>query len=287
MIPWPQELVSDMARRRCVVFLGAGISRSCQNSQGQSPKTWEEFLRSAIQTIHPNQHIRALIKKEDYLTACEIIKKTLGRDSFNSLVIQEFLNPRFPHAPIHEAVFDLDSRIVATPNFDKIYETFANHKASGSIRIKHHYDADIAEAIRRTDRLILKIHGTIDFPDKMIFTRQEYAEARAKYQNFYSILESLALTHTFLFLGCGVNDPDLRLLLEDNFFKHASTRPHIFVLPKYSLHKDVIEVIQKSMNLGVLTYRSSDNNAELLTSVRDLVAQVEQERELLRSNSNW
>lgn len=176
---------------------------------------------------------------------------------------------------------------MATPNFDKIYETFANHRASGSIRIKHHYDADIAEAIRRSDRLILKIHGTIDSPDKMIFTRQEYAEARVKNQSFYSILEALALTHTFLFLGCGVNDPDIRLLLEDNFFRHASTVPHIIVLPKESLHKDVIAVIQASMNLKVLTYNSSENHAELLESVRGLIGQVEQERELLRSNSNW
>ena len=160
----------------------------------------------------------------------------MGRDQFNALVTNEFLTPRFSHAPIYEAIFDLDSRIVATPNFDKIYETFANHKAAGSIRIKHHYDADIAEAIRRSDRLILKIHGTIDSPNTMIFTRQEYAAARTKYQSFYSILEALALTHTFLFLGCGTNDPDLRLLLEDNFFRHASTSPHIFVLPRKSLH---------------------------------------------------
>jgi len=232
-------------------------------------------------------HIRNLIKKEDYLTSCEVVKATLGRNDFNGLLITEFLNPQFPHAPIHEAIFDLDSRIVATPNFDKIYETFANHRASGSIRIKHHYDADVAEAIRRSGRLILKIHGTIDSPDKMIFTRQEYAEARVKYRSFYSILEALVLTHTFLFLGCGINDPDIRLLLEDNFFKHKSTVPHIFVLPKESLHKDVIAVIQASMNLKVLTYNSSGGNTELLDSLKDLIGRVEQERDLLRSNSNW
>jgi len=287
MIQWPPELISDIARRRSVIFLGAGISRNCKNEQGESPKTWVEFLSSAITSIQPNKHIKSLIKKEDYLTACGIIKEKVGRDDFNSLVIREFLSPGYSHAPIHEAIFELDSRIVATPNFDKIYETFANHKAKGSIRIKHHFDADIAEALRRKDRMILKIHGTIDTPGKMIFTRKEYAVARVKYNSFYLILEALALTHTFFFLGCGVNDPDLRLLLEDNFFKHASNRPHIILIPKRSLHRDVIELIQTTMNLKVLTYSSANNYAELLDSLQNLVSLVEQERDVLRNDSNW
>lgn len=287
MIQWPPELVSDIARRRSVIFLGAGISRNCKNSQGKSPKTWVEFLSSATTTIKPNKHIKSLIKKEDYLTACGIIKEKLGRDAFNELVNEEFLRPRYSHAPIHERIFELDSRIVATPNFDKIYESYANHKAKGSIRIKHHFDSDIAEALRRKDRMILKIHGTIDTPGKMIFTRKEYALARVKYNSFYSILEALALTHTFFFLGCGFNDPDLRLLFEDNFFKHESNRPHIILLPKGSIHRDVIEIIQTTMNLKVLTYSSANNHIELLDSVQNLVSLVEQERDVLRNDSNW
>jgi len=287
MIQWPSELILDIARRRSVVFLGAGISRSCKNKEGKSPKTWIEFLNFAINSIQPNKHIKSLIKKEDYLTACGVIKEKLGRDAFNNLVIGEFLSPGYSHAPIHESIFELDSRIVATPNFDKIYETFANHKASGSIRIKHHYDADIAEAIRRKDRMILKIHGTIDTPDRMIFTRKDYAEARAKYKSFYSILEALALTHTFFFLGCGFNDPDLQLLLEDNFFKHASNRPHIILVPKKSIHQDLIGLIQNTMNLKILTYSSSNNYAELFDSLQNMVNLVEQERDVLRNDSNW
>lgn len=287
MINWPKELISDIARRRSVIFLGAGISRNSENEKGIHPKTWAEFLDFAVDSIQPRKHVRSLLRKEDYLTACEVIRERLGREDFKDLLIKQFLSPKFRHAPIHVAIFKLDSRIVATPNYDKIYETYANGEAKSSIRIKHHFDNDIAEAIRRTDRIILKIHGTIDTPDKMVFTRKDYAEARVKYRSFYSALEALALTHTFLFLGCGVNDPDVRLLLEDSFFKNPINRSHIFVLPKGSVHGDVVKVIEATMNLNVLTYRKTNDHAELLSSVEYLVQLVEQERDVLRRDSNW
>ena len=142
MIGWPHELVSDIARRRCIVFLGAGVSRNSQSKKGRRPKTWVQFLLDALKEIRPNGHIKSLVTNGDCLTACEIIKNSLGRERFNSLVIAEFLSPGYAPSPLHKAVFRLDSRIVATPNFDKIYETYANSEANGSIRVKHNYDAD-------------------------------------------------------------------------------------------------------------------------------------------------
>lgn len=287
MISWPPDLVSDIARRRTVIFLGSGISRNSSTAAGQKPKTWEDFLRSAAADINPKRHIMKLIRDKDYLTACEIIKRSLGKDGFNAVLRNEFLVPRYTAAPIHESIFRLDSRIVATPNFDKIYETYANHKAQGSIIVKNHYDPDIAEALRGTDRVIVKVHGTIDSPDRMIFTRREYAEGRQRYREFYSLLEALALTNTFLFLGCGINDPDIRLLLEDVFFRHPSSRQHIFVLPSTGMHASVKSAIQESMNLSIILYKPANNHKELADSVTDLCARVETERDKLKETGNW
>ena len=287
MISWPRDLISDLARRRTVLFLGSGISRNSTSSSGRQPKTWLAFLEFLSQTTNPNRHVKALIKEKDYLTACEVLKKAIGRDVFHQQLKDEFLNPAYQHAPIHEAIFKLDSRIVATPNFDKIYESYANHTAGGSIIVKHHFDPDIAEAIRGTARVILKVHGTIDSPERMIFTRKEYAEAREKYRGFYLLLEALVLTHTFLFLGCGVNDPDIRLLLEDNFFRHPSSRRHFFILPEKVLHNSVRNILQESMNLTMLTYKPAHDHKELSDSICDLIGLVENERDELKLNGNW
>lgn len=43
MINWPEALVEAIARRRCVLFLGSGISANSKNSSGKRPATWENF----------------------------------------------------------------------------------------------------------------------------------------------------------------------------------------------------------------------------------------------------
>lgn len=270
-----------------MLFLGSGVSRNSTNTAGKRPKSWEEFLKDLANDVGQNRHIKKLIKERDYLTSCELLKNAMSRDAFNQRLKTEFLTPGYNPAPIHELIFKLDSRIVATPNFDKIYETYANHQARGSIIIKHHYDPDIAEAIRGTERLVLKIHGTIDSPDQMVFTRKEYAAARERYRNFYSLLEALALTHTFLFIGCGFNDPDIRLLLEDTFFRYPSSRAHVFLLPTRELHDSVIDVLQESMNLKILKYSYANSHRELVDSIEKLLEFVEIDRENLRKTNNW
>ena len=148
-------------------------------------------------------------------------------------------------------------------------------------------DSDVNSAIRGSGRVILKIHGTIDTPEKMIFSRAEYARARTKYSLFYEILEALSLTHTFIFIGCGVNDPDIKLLLEDTFARHNSERSHIILIPKKSLHSSIAKVVQDTMNLKILNYSERENHIELLDSIIHLNELVETERDKLRENSNW
>ena len=287
MISWPPALVSDIARRRCVIVLGAGISRNSTNPSGRRPKTWEAFLGDAAQSFSPRKHVKELLSRNDYLTACEVIKRKLGRDVFIGMLRDEFLTPGYQPAPIHDHIFALDSRIVATPNFDKIYETRANASANGTIVLKHHYDPDVADIIREDGRLILKIHGSIDSPDRMIFTRSEYAKARSEYRSFYQILDSLAMTHTFLFLGCGTNDPDLKLLFEDVFFRHPHSRKHAMALPRGSLHNDVAKIVEETMNLRIITYSSASNHQELTVSLQELGVIVENKRDELRRSGNW
>jgi hypothetical protein len=289
MIPWPAELVTDVARRKVVIVLGAGISMNARTHDGTHPKSWVQLLEEGAKRIgaKPRKIVRKLLKERDFLTACEIVKVELGKDSYETFLTEEFLEPKFEPAPVHNSIFKLDSRIVATPNIDKIYETFANHKAKGTIKTKHFYDDDVASAIRRSNRMVLKIHGTIDSPSKMIFTRGEYAAARMKHAEFYSLLDALLITNTFVFLGCGVNDPDIRLMLENYGFRFPNARRHFITIAKDALSQEEIKAIEDSMNLKILTYNSKNHHKELLDSIAELQQKVDDERQLLASSMDW
>lgn len=288
-ISWPNSLINDIARRRCVIFLGSGISRNSVNAAGLHPKTWVEALESGMQQLDKSiqRNIKRHILSKNFLMACELIRYTMGRDNFVGFLRNEFVTPRFAEADIHKAIFELDSRIVVTPNFDSIYDVYARHETHGDIHVKHYYDEDVADAIRNDKRLILKIHGDIGTPDKLIFTKTDYAKARSRHHNFYSIIEALLLTHTFIFLGAGLNDPDITLLLEDYNFKYGFTRKHYFVIPKNELTNIERDIYGDSMGLQFLEYDPKNSHVQLLESIQDLILKVEEERHEISASNNW
>lgn len=290
MINWPESLIRDIALRKCVIVLGAGISMNSVNAAGNRPKTWAQFLSDAVVRVHPNAiktSINKLVSAGDYLTACEVLKKNLGRPGFVDLIQFEFSEQGFLVSEVHKTIFKLDAKIVITPNFDNIFDRYALQESNGTTLVKRFYEGDIAESIRLNKRIIIKNHGSIETPNELIFTRKEYAEARIKNQAFYTILDSLSITNTFLFLGCGTNDPDIRLLLEDNKYRFQYSREHYFTLPKKSNPNGVNEILEETMNIKILEYDKKDNHKEFGESLEDLRLKVEIKRDEIARTQNW
>ena len=252
---------------------------------------WKPFLEAAKRHLaRPRPVITAiqdLINRADYLTACQVLKNEMGQASFDSFVTAEFLTPRFEAAPIHDSIIQLDSRLIVSPNFDKIYETRANTLAHGSIRVKQYYSVDVVDAVRSPLPVIVKNHGSVDEPARLIFTRNDYALAREQNKDFYAIMDALALTHTFLFLGCGLDDPDIRMMLEGYAFRHKFGRPHYFVLPARHVAACVKKVVEVGLNIVILEYDSSGNHAKLKVAIDELKALVDSERVNLSTTLGW
>jgi len=287
MINWPDSLIEDIARRKCVLVLGSGVSKNSTNNAGDRPKDWKEFLNHASENINGKTEIKKQIRSGDYLTACELIKQELGRDDYNTLVRNEFLTPAYHPAEIHKHIFNLDSRIVITPNFDKIYDTYANTASHGNIIVKKFNESDIADCIRRPEPLIIKIHGSVESPDNLIFTRKDYSEARTKYRDFYHLIDALTITHTFVFIGCATNDPDIRLILEDYSFRFSRNKKHYIVMAKNAIHEKVRHIVSETMSLKALLYDPKNYHKDLTDSIEELVRKVEFKREDLANTRKW
>lgn len=290
MINWDyyRPLVKAIARRRSVIVIGSGVSKNSCNSEGKRPSTWEDFLKKLSQIIGDPSHIKEKINEKDFLTACELIKKAMGDERFRECVEEEYSTPRYSHARIHEYIYNLDSAIVASPNFDNIYDTYALNASKGTIIIRDHTCQDIIGFLSGGDkRLLIKTHGSATTEGGIIFTRKEYAEARTKYILFYEILKSLVLTHTFFFIGCGIDDPDIRLLFEDVQFAHSRMPYHYMTIPNGEVHEELLNITSETMKINFLKY-SPDNNHEALTnSLEKLVVEVDNFREEISKNRNW
>lgn len=288
MIDWPKDVVEAIARRRVVLFLGAGVSMNSVNGAGSRPPSWKDVLQKGIDRCGGSKtEMKRLLKANDYLGCCQIIKNRMGL-AWASFIEEQFQAPKFKDAEIHRAIFELDSSIVATPNFDKIYDDFAVKQTDGFLKVKKFYDDDIPRVLRGgvEQRLILKIHGCIDTPDKLIFTREDYASARHFHHNFYRVLDALFFTHTFVFIGCGMTDPDLNLLLEQ-YARSFSGAPAHYVLLSGKHSDDYKRLLESNYNLHTLSYSPNENHKELLESVQSLREKVSERRDDIGNRRLW
>lgn len=126
---WPVDIIEKIAKRKVVLFLGAGVSANAISEKGDKrPPTWEQFLNKGISEVTDEnivEYVRKLLNEKDYLTACEVLVNQIGNERFERIAREEFLTPKYKSYRIHENILKLDSKIVITPNVDKIYEVYA------------------------------------------------------------------------------------------------------------------------------------------------------------------
>lgn len=289
MIDWPSQLVEALSRRRAVIYLGAGVSAGCVSMDDPAvrPPDWESFLERCLSKVQGDRGlIQGLIDKGDFLTACGLLKSAL-RDDWTELLTESFVRPRYKPSEAHNAIFQLDSRLVLTPNFDKIYDVFAQQESGQTVRIAHYYDPDIPGLMRGDYRGILKVHGTIDQPSTTIFTRSDYAQLRYKHASFQSLIDALLLTHTFFFIGTSLQDPDLILFLENHATAHPTAPVHFMTSPMEEVHSGRDASIREDLNLRLLRYDPQGGHEVLTESLNDLVQQVQTKSAEIASRQAW
>jgi len=273
-IQWPNNLVEEIAYRRVVLFLGAGVSALATNDLGEHPKTWGAFLSDAIALLdHASpaefDFINSMIAKENYLLALQSIQDKCDPGRYRHYLEKIFRRPNFKPSESHQKIKELDCKVVVTTNFDKIYDNLCNeHGYSVSTYMTPRM---IISNLKTTNNLIIKAHGSIDDIDNMVFTQSQYYQARTKYPNFYDVLRSLFLTNTVLFLGYSLSDPDINLVLETLTSVNTLGCPHYAVVKK-GVPKELKDYWLKSFNIACLEYGPNFDN--LPENIESLLTEV-------------
>jgi|GEM_PF-354252 len=278
IVKWPSSLVTELAERRCIIVLGSGASASSKNKLGKSPKDWPGFLREGIKKMNDEKAKVAaleLCNQKNYLDAAQIMRDHINAGDYDDF-FQEELNPKEMYLPsaIHEKVQLLDPKIVITTNYDKIYDNLCLQQPS--YNVLKYYENNVIDDIRSRKRLIIKAHGCVSNSKLTILTRGDYFRARDEYASFYRILDSLFLVNTLLFIGNGLNDPDINLLLENANISAKCGRPH-YALVGDDKNDSIKKAIKSTYNIELLEY--PNGKFELIPeALNDLLNAVLQHR---------
>jgi hypothetical protein len=276
---WPNSLVKELAARRCVLFLGSGASAGCSSTVGPAskPPTWEAFLddlHQLLPSFAAKRAVKTLLKNKQYLDAAEIIRRRLSPADFTQYVRDKLVVPRFEKSKIHEAVLKLDPKVVITTNYDQIYDEYCRSgSAVDGYNICKYYDDNLVSELRSPVRLIVKAHGCVSDASKIVLSRSDYFTIRQKSVGFFKVLDSLFLTHTLVFIGYSVSDPDIQIVLENANIGVQSSHPHYAVMQRGGVNSEIKEAFQQAYNIRFIEF--SRGRYDLLESgLDDLVVQV-------------
>jgi len=279
------DLLGDLARQRVVLFLGAGVSASAVTAKGGKIAGWPAFLNAMAAKVEEplKTQVESLINSKDFLLACELLQSNLA-DDWEQLVSEEFGQVAEPSS-LHRALLQLRQRIILTTNFDKLLEMAWGASGQGGThyaKVISKIDADIFKVLKSHDSsYLLKIHGSVDDAQTLIFSRSEYIRMAFVNESYAGFLENLLLNYTFLFVGFSMDDPAITSLMEMYALRYPSARPHYIISPS-GIPDNIIQIHKRLRKLAVIQYDPKDDHSELAPLIMELGRQArERQRQII------
>lgn len=276
------DLLDDVAKRKVVLFVGAGASKAAKPRAGGSFKGWKEFLDHACNEVGDKKTqklIRDRIKANDFLIASQLLKNILG-DDWVRILSAEFQQAA-DVSRLHRAIVALDQRVIVTTNFDKLIENaWAETSSSRHPRVISKVDHKAFRLFRDDEPYLIKLHGSIDEPEEIVFDKSGYQRTAFANQFYRELIGTLLLTHTFIFVGFSMEDPAISLVVESHAYRYSDTRPHYIFTP--GAPNPPIDDLSKSLRkLFVLRYPEKDNHVALAEGLESLAIKAKERLRLL------
>lgn len=272
-----RDLLRDLAHRRVVLFLGAGVSSSSIIQGNAAYKGWPDFLSEAAKArAEPlREQVINLISSKDYLLACQLLQDDF-REEWQEIVTAEYGRAAEP-SNLHRALLSLEQRIIVTTNFDKLIETaWASEIRPGSrmFKVLSGVSKDVFRSLRDHETpYLIKIHGSVDNAASLVFSRSEYIRMAFGNPSYSSFLDSLLLNHTILFVGFSMDDPAISSLMEMYALHYPEARPHYIITPN-SAPENLVEINKKLRKLSAIPYDPTDNHSKLPSVILEISQQA-------------
>lgn len=277
------DLVDDIAKRKVVLFIGAGASMWANPRAGGKFKSWSDFLSHActkVGNLSARRLIHGCIRKSDFLIASELLKTELGEEW------RRILSAEFQQAAdisrLHRALISLDQRIIVTTNFDKLIEAaWAEITRDRHPSVISTVDQKAFRLFRDDEPYLIKLHGSIDEPDGIVFDKTSYQRTAFANQFYRDLIGTLLLTHTFIFVGFSMEDPAISLAVELHAYRYSDTRPH-YIFTSGSRNQRLDELSKTLRKLFVLRYSEKNRHAALAENIEALAQEAKERRRLSR-----
>ncbi len=261
--PYLKDLLSQYQNNPdgIVFFVGAGLSIPLFPS-------WTKLLNEMIDLCQStgkifakdSREFKKFIKKgESFLYIASQCAKHLGDAEYYRFLKEKIgVDIDFNVIPDkYKKLIALKPKVMVTTNYDKIPEHLNN--TDFHFEICHNQTiSNVEHFIKQNSPFMLKLHGDINDPKTIVFTREDYDKIIYNSPEVRKSLESLLKTKTFVFLGFSFADPHI-----DDVFKllqaisQNRTSPHYVLAPEMNSLKRKEK--EDAFGIRIITYAHSSN----------------------------
>lgn len=197
----PKPLLDSIVQNRCVPFIGSGFSKNANVPDGMKMLDWTE-LGEAFAKEMPGfgftNSLEAISAYEYSYSRPTMVEK------MKDLLLTGLVKPGETHKAFCRLQFD----VVCTTNFDHLLEDSYHQLLRPCNPIISETQLSVAPS--KNELTLLKMHGDIYHPDRMVATEEDYDKFLNCNPLLATYLSNLLITRTPLFIGYSLDDPDFR-----------------------------------------------------------------------------
>lgn len=278
----PYTLENDYLNRKCVLFVGAGISSRIIRADGTNVPNWNEFVRELVEFAYMRECfddaekciLLDMLNDNKSIPVAQIVIDELKESEFQSFLSKIFHGLE-PKDPIYPLICKMFFRAIVTTNFDTLIEDAFQRFAPQKIKVWT--QNDISENLCQVeDTFLLKLHGTYERQATVVLGVSGYLECIYKNQIMQELMESLLLTNTFLFVGYSMSDPDMNELIDYiNAISGGNSRNHYMAIERGKISALERKYLRKHKNIVVIEY---DNKTGTHEGLLDLLEKLKKKR---------
>jgi len=198
---FPKPLLDDLVAGRWLPVLGAGMSRNAVVASGRQVPLWDALGRELAADLQDYPYAGALDAVSAY--AHEYGRPRMVERVAEALLIDE-ARPGDAHRAFCSILFD----IVCTTNVDFLLER--QYEATPRYCRPIVDEDHLAVNDRSNTTALLKLHGDVHHPARLVLTEEDYDGFLDKYPLLATYLANLLITRTAVLIGYSLDDPDFR-----------------------------------------------------------------------------
>ncbi|MFX1555559.1 MAG: SIR2 family protein, partial [Promethearchaeota archaeon] len=285
----PDELIEQICQEKTVLFVGAGLSMRA------GLPSWPDLLRQMLDwsekrgvDLTNRAELESHIEDGKLLLVAEEMRERLGGEKFRTFMRETFQKLDLKPTDTHLLLPEIPFTAVLTSNYDTLLESAYTLAQSGEAPhvFTHVEYPELSAALRSGEFYVLKVHGTIDRIGTVVLGRGDYRKVMYANSAYRRHIETLFSTQTVLFLGFGLTDPDLLLLLEELrvAFKDY-TGEHYALMSIEEADPIQCKGWQRDYGIQIIPYQATEGHPEVhefLSAISDKVAIEKELQEYLK-----